>query len=429
MLKSLDLVASENKQSPLVRALHLSSYGEKYYLSNEIFEDKKDSPYPVDEFFPKLLIAGNKLIAGLFNANWCDPRPLSGTHAMNCLLAGFGDFGDNITITPEVNSGHFATSYMATRLGLNSSFSLYDKEKYTIDPIKTAEVINTNKPSIVTLDASHVLFPHPLKELKSYLNYNPLIAYDASHTMGLIVHKIFQDPFEDGADIIHGGTHKTFPGPQKAIFLGKNEEIRQRVDGVIFPRFSSNFHLHHIISLYGAALEALVFGKSYANQVIKNAQHLGKCMHEAGLPVMAEDHGFTKSHQLWLNISADKVPLLNEMGIRATVFVIPGTDGQQKGIRLGTQAITRMGFQEKDMQAVAGFIKQGLMDNKNSKLLRNEVSDFVKKFEGISFAFKDIKAIVDAHPVGGLLAEHMEEGGLDKIFQHLVCAPTFSNQN
>lgn len=420
MFKSLDLVASENKQSPLVRVLHLSEYGEKYYLSNSVFEEPSDSPYPIDDFFPKLLTSGNRLLAQLFNAQWCDPRPLSGTHAMNCLLAGFTNIGDKIMVTPEINSGHFATVYMAERLGLYCSYFLYDRDNFAIDPTKSAEIINQLRPSILTLDVSHVLFPHPLRELRSCLDYSPLIAYDASHILGLLVNGVFQSPFDDGADIVHGGTHKSFPGPQKAIFLGNAESIRQKVDDVLFPRFSSNFHLHHVLSLYGAVLEALVFGEAYARNIIENSQELARCLYEAGLPVMAVNRGFTQSHQVWLDMSVENVVRMNANGIRATAFVIPGTDGKEKGVRIGTQAITRMGLKKGDMSKVAEFIVQSMAHSKTSENLRKNISHFVGGFEGIHYAFETIDSIATAHPVGELLVEHISQTGLCEVFELLA---------
>ena len=38
--------------------------------------------------------------------------------------------------------------------------------------------------------------------------------YDGAHVLGLIAGGVFQDPLREGADIMTGSSHKTFPGPQ-----------------------------------------------------------------------------------------------------------------------------------------------------------------------------------------------------------------------
>lgn len=224
---------------------------------------------------------------------------------------------------------------------------------------------------------------------------------------------------------MHGGTHKSFPGPQKAIFLGNDESIRQKVDDVVFPRFSSNYHLHHVLSLYGAVLEALVFGKAYACDVIDNSQELAKCLHEAGLPVMAADRGFTQSHQVWMNIPAENVVKMNVNGVRATAFVIPGTDGKEKGVRVGTQAITRIGMKKADMSNVAEFIIQSMTCSKPSEDLRKNINHFVRSFEDVHYAFETIDSIAASHPVGKLLVEHMSQTGLCEVFELLANTSRF----
>ncbi|WP_395971438.1 hypothetical protein WH390_14620 (plasmid) [Candidatus Arsenophonus nilaparvatae] len=57
-----------------------------------------------------------------------------------------------------------------------------------------------------------------------------VITYDISHTLGLIVGKQLINPITQGVDIIHGSTHKTFPGPQKGIIgfpISCNENIKK----------------------------------------------------------------------------------------------------------------------------------------------------------------------------------------------------------
>lgn len=59
------------------------------------------------------------------------------------------------------------------------------------------------------------LFPHPVKESsKIDKEVGVTIVYDGSHVLGLIAGEVFQDSLREGAQILLGSTHKTFPGPQ-----------------------------------------------------------------------------------------------------------------------------------------------------------------------------------------------------------------------
>ena len=51
-----------------------------------------------------------------------------------------------------------------------------------------------------------------------------------------------------------------------------------------------------------AFTEALEFGKDYAKQVIKNAKALAQEMSSLGFKVLGESRGFTKSHQIAINV-------------------------------------------------------------------------------------------------------------------------------
>ncbi|MGC8936342.1 MAG: hypothetical protein ACP5KV_03125 [Candidatus Methanomethylicaceae archaeon] len=47
------------------------------------------------------------------------------------------------------------------------------------------------------LGASEILFPHPVKELRGIADeVGAIVAYDATHVLGLIAGRVFQDPLE-----------------------------------------------------------------------------------------------------------------------------------------------------------------------------------------------------------------------------------------
>ena len=66
------------------------------------------------------------------------------------------------------------------------------------------------------------MFPHPVRELRAALP-KAVIAYDASHVMGVVAGGQFQSPIAEGADLIQGSTHKSLFGPQKGLFVFADE--------------------------------------------------------------------------------------------------------------------------------------------------------------------------------------------------------------
>ena len=60
------------------------------------------------------------------------------------------------------------------------------------------------------------IYPEPVAEVAAMIkdmNPRPVVMYDMAHVLGL--YGAFQKPFEEGADIVTGSTHKTFFGPQR----------------------------------------------------------------------------------------------------------------------------------------------------------------------------------------------------------------------
>lgn len=418
--RTLDLIASENILSPLSRLFLISKYSEKYYLSNDSSLDMDSYTYPIDKNWTQILEAGKKSINEIFESTWNDQRALSGTHAMLCLLGALTDPGDVIIISPESVGGHFATQYIAKRLGLKIYYNEYSEETYSLNPLAIQEMVQNVKPKLITIDVSHQLFPHPVSEFRKIAYDDTIITYDASHVLGLLAGGELQKPLREGADLIHGSTHKTFPGTQKAIFVGTNERIKELIDKTIFPQFSSNNHLHHILANYAAFLEMKVFGKDYARQIVKNAKALARELYMLDLPVMAKEKDFTETHQVWIDTDHKFIHTLNEFGIRTTSFYIPGTDCKRRGIRLGTNVITKLGFKEKDMKVFAEFIFLALEGKISANKLRRKINDYVRDNEKLDYSFNNLYQLEKQGRLGQLLLNQIEVEGLHDIFKSLV---------
>ena len=57
------------------------------------------------------------------------------------------------------------------------------------------------------------------------------------------------------------------------------------------------------------------------------------------------------------------------------------------GIRLGSSEVTRLGMKESEMQQIASFIKQIVIDKKNAKEIASQVTEFRKNFQKTQYCF------------------------------------------
>ena len=57
------------------------------------------------------------------------------------------------------------------------------------------------------------------------------------------------------------------------------------------------------------------------------------------------------------------------------------------GIRLGSSEVTRLGMKESEMQQIASFVKQIVIDGKDAKEVVKEVVEFRKNFQKTQYCF------------------------------------------
>jgi glycine hydroxymethyltransferase len=230
------------------------------------------------------------------------------------------------------------------------------------------------------LSQSYILREQPLRELAVCIrNEFPDIklAVDISHPMVLHMGDRLAQPIACGFDIIHGNTHKTFPGPQKAIVAFSSElELKtvRRITEHVCPILQSNCGTAEILALGVAALEMRRHAREYARNIVENAQALGAALAEHGFRIVGETFGFTETHQVWL-LGAGEIALkdnyrrLVACGLRANPAVLPFT-GKRWGLRMGTQGLTRRGMEPSDMRDIARLMKRALLDRDDPERIR-----------------------------------------------------------
>jgi len=144
--------------------------------------------------------------------------------------------------------------------------------------------------------------------------------------------------------------------------------------------------------------EVLEFGKDYAKQVIKNAKDFAEALSDLGFKVLGEKRGFTKSHQIAINVldysDGGKVEVdLEKANIIVNRQLIPGDIKAGRnyfhpgGIRLGVSEITRLGMKKSEMKEIASLIKQVVIDKKDPKKILPIVKSIRKDFQKVHYCF------------------------------------------
>ena len=381
---SIPLIASENIPSPAVREAIISDFGNRYA---EGWPGER--VYAGCVYIDKVEFECMALAKKLFKAEFADVRPISGVVANLAIYSAFTNPGD-VMLAPSIPAGghishgkkeHSGTAGLVH--GLEIEFYPFDAEEMTIDVDKTKKKVEELKnsgrlPKMAMFGGSLFLFPHPVKELADFLKgHNMHINYDGAHVAGLIAGNQFQDPLREGADSMTMSTHKTLFGPQGGLVLAY-EKYGDAIKKAVFPGLTSSHHIHHMAGKAITFAETLEFGKDYAKQVIKNAKALAEALSDCGFDVLGEKRGFTKSHQVAVNIlkfsDGGKVEAeLEKANIIVNRQLIPGDIKAGRnyfhpgGIRLGVSEITRLGMKESEMKEIASFIKKVIIDKHEPK--------------------------------------------------------------
>ncbi len=410
----INMIASEGLKSPAVsQMLDLSHDLASRYAEgdNDAQGHVKKRYYQGQKYMSQIEDFATDIMKSLFGCTWADVRLVSGTHANLATFKGLSLASKNnkMVVTPLNCGAHISHDYTGLAgniLGLDNINHVYNIDEFNIDPEKSAYVIRAAKPGIVTFGGSLFLFPHPIKELKEVCNeVGAYVAYDASHVLGLIAGGQFQDPLREGADFITSSTHKTFPGPQGGVILGNPtssslDKAVKKIQFAVFPLSASSTHLGRLPALGIAALEMKVFGQQLANQIVKNAQTAGQYLCENGIKVLAEHKGFTRSHQIAVDIrnfgGGNKIAQdLEDANIILNKNLLPYDDQSGKenpsGLRIGFQDITRRGFGEGDIKQLCDLMLDVIKGKRSPAEVKMDVLALKKEFCDIKYGFKSVE--------------------------------------
>jgi glycine hydroxymethyltransferase len=387
--QTINLIASENAQSPAVRAIQNSDFMARYAEGHPNTADEVKRYYQGTQYIDQIETMAREELQTLADARQADVRPISGNAANTAIALGYLRGGDTIVVNSTAAGGHISHNTIGVfgrriqirgmSLNLTSDkriplhFFPLTEDMYHIDVEKSLELIDQVSPRLIVLGKSLILFPEPVRELAGLCQERGIpILYDGAHVFGLITGGQFQDPLREGATWLTASTHKTFPGPQRGVIVAALDEDGERkywpaADRGVFPGSSSNHHLHTLPALLVAIREMQQHASAYAARIVRNAQTLGQALEDEGIAVEARDFGFTQSHQIAVNVSAHGSGVavaqqLEANGIIVNYNMLPfDTDPRNpSGLRIGVQEMTRYGMREPDIQRLAALLSDAI---------------------------------------------------------------------
>ncbi len=275
---------------------------------------------------------------------------------------------------------------------------------YKIDVEETKKVIEKYRPELIIFGKSMVLHKEPVAAIRKFVDEQSIpttIMYDMAHVLGLIGDS-FQKPFEEGAEIVTGSTHKTFFGSQRGV-IGvnyKKDELKyglwETIESRAFPGSVSNHHLGSQLGLLMAAYEMNQFKAEYQKAIVDSAKHFAKCLKAEGLNVAGDPAiDYTETHQVIVSVGYGVGPEVAERLEQNNIIVNYQATPDEEGftasgaLRIGVSEMVRFGFTFDDFAKLASLMADCILRNKDISedviKLRSEHLEMQYCFKGEEF--------------------------------------------
>lgn len=385
---NIELIASENFASKDILK-----------LQGSIFQNKYAEGYPNNRYYggcenvDTVELLAIEYAKKIFGCNYANVQPHSGSNANLIAYNALLNSGDKIMGLDLSCGGHLTHGSKVNFSGHNFCVVNYyvDEKTGLLDYEAIREIAKKEKPKLIVAGAS--AYPRTIDFAKFRSIADEVGAYlmvDMAHIAGLVATGNHPSPFPY-ADIVTSTTHKTLRGPRGGFILTNNEEIAKKIDKTTFPYIQGGPLMHTIAAKAQCFYEALSKDfKKYQNQVIKNAQILASTLKEEGIKLITDG---TDNHLLLLdvksslNISGQEAEtVLSKINITVNKNSIPFDKEKPKvtsGIRIGTAAMTTLGFKEEQFKQVAQIISLSLKNKEDKKIQTKLKKDVKKLMEGV----------------------------------------------
>ena len=335
----------------------------------------------------------------LFNAEYVNVQPHSGSQANMAALFTFIKTGDTIMGLDLAHGGHLTHGSP-----VNFSGKLFKVVSYQVDR-KTGRV-NFNevrklakeyKPKLIICGGSAYPRYIEFEDFKAVADeIGAFLMADIAHPAGLVATGLHPSPMPY-CDVVTTTTHKTLRGPRGGMIMmgkdrknpfgvvapksGRVKNMSELIDSMVMPGIQGG-PLMHII-----AAKAVAFGealqpsfKDYTSQIVQNAQTLAEAFLNKDYHLVS---GGTDTHVILIDLTNKKITgkaaekALEKAGITVNKNMVPFDERSPfitSGIRIGTPAITTRGMKEDQMLIICDLIDQVISDPENDDVISNVIS-------------------------------------------------------
>lgn len=423
----INLIPSEMTPSPLVRLLSVSDPVGRYaeHRRLEAVFDQEVFYYQGTDF---IAWVEDRLAAEMADYLGCpqvEVRPLSGQMAnmtvysalvqwknrgapkseprrLERVLAHHLGRGGHLSAQPMGALRDYVAKDPVSERYAVLNFPVLPDDPFQVDEAETSRLLEEYQPELVVFGRSMTIEKEPVQAVRQAveeMKRPPILMYDMAHTLGLLGPH-FQQPFQEGADLLTASTHKTFFGTQRGVIGCRFDqegtpgyELWQTIQGRTFPGMLSNHHLGTLLGLLAAAIEMNAFKERYQPQVLANAKALARGLRQAGVKVCGDPaRDFTQTHQVIVEVGYAQGPevarRLENNHIVCNYQALPWDEGfsASSGLRLGVAEMTRFGMKEDEFQELAQLMAEVILHNKE---VGPEVARLRGRFQEMRYCFSE----------------------------------------
>ena len=344
----------------------------------------------------------------IFRCDHANVQPLSGSPMNQAVYLAFCKPGDTIMGMDLSHGGHLTHGAPVSHMGKLFHFVRYKthpEDKGRIDFEELLRVAKEAKPKILLCGYTSYPRDYDYADFKRVADeVGAITMADVAHIGGLIAGGAMRNPFDYGFDIVTTTTHKTLRGPRGGLILsmGKagnpfkepemiKENIPTILDRSVFPGLQGGPHMNTIAAIAVALNEALQPEfKDYASQIIKNAKKLAEKLMEKNIKLITDG---TDNHMMVADTmksvgidGAVAEKTLEKAGITVNKQVIPDDPQpayKPSGVRIGTPALTTRGMKEAEMEIIASWINEALVnwqDETKLSAIKQNVIEMTRRF-------------------------------------------------
>lgn len=385
-VNTIRLIASENYSSSAVQAAVGSPLSNKYsegYTGKRYYEGQENI-----DLIETLAI---ERVKEVFGAEHVNVQPYSGSPANQAVYFALVELHDTVMGLGLPHGGHLTHGWKVNFSGRNYNAVQFSVRKDTelLDYDEIRALAREHKPKMIF--AGITAYPRfvdwdAFREIADEVG--AYFVADVAHVSGLIAAGLYPNPVPI-ADVVTSTTHKTFRGPRGGMIMCKSE-LAAKIDRAVFPGLQGGPHNNTTAGIAIAAKEAQTEDfRAYAQRIVDNARSLGESLASRGYRLVT---GGTDTHMLVVDVTTKGISgrqasqTLERAGIVCNFNSIPYDPRKPfdpSGIRLGTAAMASRGIGAAEMDKLAGWMDQALLnidDDAAIARVRAEVEAFASSY-------------------------------------------------